>query len=59
MGITTTDPVLSKYVDPDWGAKRIVNLYHSWKLQWIEILRKLGLRSIEELRGRKDLLYYQ
>jgi glutamate synthase domain-containing protein 2 len=59
IGITTTDPELSQLVDPGRGAKRIVNLYRSWALQWREILRRLGLRSIRELRGRKDLLVYR
>ncbi len=58
VGLTTTDPLLTQIMQPDWGSERIVNLYTSWKLQWREILRKLGLRSIRELRGRKDLLLY-
>lgn len=59
VGITTTDPMLSKLIDSDWGAQRIVNLYTSWKIQWEEILRSLGLHSIKELRGRTDLLVYK
>lgn len=58
VGITTTDPELSLLISPEWGAQRLVNLYGSWKLQWEEILRNLGLRSIRELRGRTDLLTY-
>jgi glutamate synthase domain-containing protein 2 len=27
-------------------------------MQWVEILKGLGLRSLEELRGRTDLLRY-
>ncbi len=59
VGLTTTDPFLTQILQPDWGAERIVNLYSSWKIQWREILRKLGLRSMKELRGRKDLLFYR
>lgn len=59
VGLTTTDPELTQMLQPDWGAQRIVNLYTSWRLQWREILRKLGLTSIRELRGRKDLLTYR
>ncbi|MBI3270270.1 MAG: alpha-hydroxy-acid oxidizing protein [Planctomycetes bacterium] len=59
VGITTTDPLLSQFIDPDWGARRIRNLYESWKLQWRDILRSLGLRSIRELVGRRDLLLYR
>ncbi len=58
FGLTTTDPELSQLVDPDWGAERISNLYGSFAMQLKDILRKLGLKSIQELRGRKDLLKY-
>jgi glutamate synthase domain-containing protein 2 len=58
FGLTTTDPLLSQFVDPAWGAERISNLYQSYALQLGEILRKLGLSSISELRGRVDLLRY-
>jgi len=59
FGLTTTDPELSQLVDPDWGAERISNLYKSFAFQLGEILRKLGLRSIRELRGRTDLLIHR
>ncbi|MFX1284911.1 MAG: FMN-binding glutamate synthase family protein [Promethearchaeota archaeon] len=58
VGITTTDPELSLFINPEWGAQRLINLYHSWAIQWRQILAALGLRSIRELRGRKDLLMY-
>jgi glutamate synthase domain-containing protein 2 len=58
IGITTTDPELSLFINPEWGAQRIINLYHSWAIQWRQILAALGLRSIRELRGRTDLLMY-
>ncbi len=58
FGLTTTDPELTKLVDPDWGAERISNLYASYAFQLREILRKLGLKSIRDLRGRSDLLRY-
>lgn len=57
-GIATTDPHLSRLIDPDWGANRIINMYHAWRKQWVELLADLGLRSIGELRGRTDLLRY-
>jgi glutamate synthase domain-containing protein 2 len=59
FGLTTTDPELTQLVDPDWGAERISHLYESYALQLRDILRKLGLKSIRELRGRTDLLLYQ
>lgn len=58
FGLTTTDPELSALVDVDWGAERVSNLYSSFAIQLQEILRKLGLKSIRELRGRTDLLIY-
>jgi glutamate synthase domain-containing protein 2 len=58
FGLTTTDPQLSEFVDPEWGGQRIINLYKSYAVQLKEICRKLGLKSIRDLRGRKDLLVY-
>ena len=58
FGLTTTDPLLSQFIVPEWGAERISNLYTSFAFQLRDILRRLGLKSIRELRGRKDLLRY-
>lgn len=58
FGLTTTDPLLQQLVDPEWGAQRISNLYASIAKQLTDILRRLGLSSIKELRGRPDLLLY-
>jgi len=58
FGLTTTDVELTQLVDPDWGQERISNLYTSFAKQLKDILRQLGLKSIRELRGRKDLLRY-
>jgi glutamate synthase domain-containing protein 2 len=58
FGITTTDPELSKLIDPISGAKKIANMYRSWRLQLAYILRQFGMRSMGELRGRTDLLVY-
>jgi glutamate synthase domain-containing protein 2 len=59
FGLTTTDPELQELVDSDWGAERISNLYSSFKSQLEDVLRKLGLRAISDLRGRTDLLRYE
>lgn len=56
FGLTTTDPELTQLVDPEWGSERISNLYRSFAYQLSDILRRLGLRSIRDLRGRTDLL---
>ncbi|MCB2180122.1 FMN-binding glutamate synthase family protein [bacterium] len=58
FGLTTTDPLLSQFVDPQWGGQRISNLYASFSMQLRSILRRLGLTSIRQLKGRKDLLVY-
>jgi glutamate synthase domain-containing protein 2 len=57
-GIATTDPELAKQIDPLEGGQRIANLYASWRIQLADILRRLGLGSVQELRGRTDLLVY-
>jgi len=58
FGLTTTDPELSLLVDPETGAERIGKMYESFAWQLRDILRKLGLKDIRELRGRTDLLVY-
>lgn len=58
FGLTTTDEELTQLVDPEWGAQRLMNLYSSFGKQLEQTLRKLGLSSISELRGREDLLRY-
>ncbi len=57
-GLTSTDPLLSQLIDPEWGSDRIGNLYAAIALQLRDILRRLGLHSIGELCGRVDLLKY-
>ena len=58
FGLTTTDPLLSQLMPTEWGAERISNVYAAYAEQLRGILRKLGLKSIGELRGRRDLLKY-
>ena len=59
FGLTTTDPELSLLVDPEKGAERIGKMYESFAWQLRDILRRLGLNDIRELRGRTDLLVYR
>ena len=59
FGLTTTDPELQQLLDPEWGAARLDALYRSFQAQLVEIVRRLGLRSVRELRGRTDLLVYR
>src|SRR5438094_3474331 len=58
FGLTTTDPELSRLVEPEWGRERISRVYESFQWQITELLRRLGMRSIRELRGRTDVLTY-
>lgn len=55
-GIATTDPELERITDDGWGAMRIYNMYSAWRLQWCELLARLGMNDISQLRGRMDLL---
>jgi len=57
-GIATTDPELSKAIDVDWGAQRLINLYAAWRSMLVEILERFGMRSIQELVGRYDCLIH-
>jgi glutamate synthase domain-containing protein 2 len=58
FGLTTTDPELSRLVDPAWGEERLSQLYASFQSQIRGRLRRLGLTGVRELRGRSDLLVY-
>ena len=57
-GIATTDPELGVMISEEYTEQRLVNLYTAWRKQWCELLRKLGLKSINDLRGRSDLLVH-
>jgi len=58
FGLTTTDPELREWVTPDWGAQRLDFLYRAFHSELGELVGRLGLSSIRELRGRTDLLRY-
>jgi glutamate synthase domain-containing protein 2 len=57
-GIATTDEKLAKQINLEWGAQRVINLYSAWHKQLVDILRRLGMRKVSELRGRTDLLMH-
>ncbi len=57
-GIATTDEGLVNLMDIEWGTQRIVNLYLTWRKQLVEILSRLGMESVTELRGRTDVLVH-
>jgi glutamate synthase domain-containing protein 2/NAD-dependent dihydropyrimidine dehydrogenase PreA subunit len=55
-GIATTDPELRLQITAKWVRDRIVNMYSSWAKEMKTRLAGWGMRSIRELRGRRDLL---
>jgi glutamate synthase domain-containing protein 2 len=36
----------------------MINLYNAWHEELVDILWRLGMRSVSELRGRTDLLMH-
>jgi len=57
-GIATTDAELQEQITVEWGSQRVINLYNAWRKDLVGILKRLGLRSVSELRGRTDLLIH-
>jgi glutamate synthase domain-containing protein 2 len=55
-GICTTDPFLSKRVNPEIGAERLVNLLRGWSLEIKEMLGGMGINAVESLRGNRHHL---
>lgn len=55
-GIATTDDELTGLMELEWGTQRIVNMYTAWRLQLIDILKRLGIKSVKELVGRFDAI---
>ena len=52
-GICTTDPFLTKRLNPEIGARRLVNLLRGWSLEIKEMLGGMGINAIESLRGNR------
>ncbi len=55
-GLTTQKPELTRRVDPEWGAERLVNLVNAWSHELQEILGALGVNAVESLRGSRERL---
>lgn len=55
-GIATQRPELVSRLDPEWGAKRLVNLLSAWKHEIMEIMGGMGINSIEALKGNRLML---
>jgi glutamate synthase domain-containing protein 2 len=57
-GIATTDPELSGSYATEWAAQRLINLFSSYCAQLRYILWRFGMKSVQELVGRSDLLIH-
>lgn len=55
-GICTTDPWLSKRINPDIASRKLVNLLRGWSLEIKEMLGGMGINAIESLRGNRHHL---
>jgi glutamate synthase domain-containing protein 2 len=55
-GICTTDAALSKRINPEIGARRLVNLLRGWALEIKDMLGGMGINALESLRGNRDHL---
>ena len=55
-GIATQDPYLTKRLNPEIGARRLVNLFNAWSLEIKEMLGGMGINAIESLRGNREML---
>lgn len=55
-GIATQDPYLTKRLNPEIGAKRLVNLLRAWSLEIKEMLGGMGINALESLRGNREHL---
>ncbi|MEE8472600.1 MAG: glutamate synthase-related protein, partial [Dehalococcoidia bacterium] len=52
-GICTSDPVLTKRINPEIGAQRLSNLLRAWSLEIEDMLGGMGINAIESLRGNR------
>jgi len=57
-GIASTDPEMVSLMSLEWASQRLINLQNAWHEQMIAVLKKLGIASTRELRGRSDVLCY-
>jgi glutamate synthase domain-containing protein 2 len=55
-GICTQDPYLTRRLNPEIGARRLVNLIRGWSHEIMEMLGGMGVNAIESLRGNRDHL---
>jgi len=58
-GIATTDRELIQQMSVEWATQRLINMLAAWREQMVDVLRRFGMKSIRELRGRMDCLSYK
>jgi glutamate synthase domain-containing protein 2 len=52
-GIATSDPWISKRLNPDIASQRLINLIQSWSLEIKDMMGGMGINAIESLRGNR------
>jgi glutamate synthase domain-containing protein 2 len=52
-GIATSDPWISKRVNPEIATERLVNLLRGWSLEIKDMMGGMGINAIESLRGNR------
>ena len=52
-GICTSNPALTKRINPEIGAQRVINLVRGWSLEIKDMLGGMGVNAIESLRGNR------
>ncbi len=55
-GIATQNPDLTKRLNPNEGAKRLVNLVEAWDHEIKEMMGGMGINSVEGLKGNRLML---
>ena len=55
-GIATQRPELVRRLNPDEGARRLVNLVTAWTRELKEMMGGMGINSVEALRGNRFML---
>jgi glutamate synthase domain-containing protein 2 len=52
-GIATSDPWISKRLNPDIATRRLVNMLHGWSHEIKDMMGGMGINAIESLRGNR------
>ena len=55
-GIATQRPELTKRLNPEIGAERVVNLVRAWNHEIQEMMGGMGINAIDSLRGNRLML---